>query len=244
MSKIIYVIAGPNGVGKTLSTENLIPAGIRTVNGDLIHFELFGTHTSSLISSEAAKASSKELMKMLVMDGSSFSFETNLAKENEWKQLEKLQKLGYEVQVLFVSVNDKETLNKRITDRVKTGKGHFVDPVIVEHRYNEGLRLLNHNFHVPDKLILINNSVKIDCVLIAQKGKVVFRENILPIWVNNHLATRLIPGQGTETRNPIEMETIAQVKARLAEIAIKPIIKAESKQDELPLNETKKGLKK
>lgn len=219
MSKEIFVIAGPNGVGKTTSTDNIVPQNIDKINGDLIHFEIFGTHNSNLVTSEAAKKESKKRMNDLLSRSASFAFETNLAKENEWTQIERLQKRGYRIHLIFISVSDLQILNKRINQRVNTGQGHFVDPVIVELRYKEGLRLLSHNFNIADKLTIIDNSTRVTYLLEAEKGRIIFRSGELPAWVNENLADRLIADQGSKNRDVKQMINISDVRARLLELS-------------------------
>jgi len=218
MDKELYVVAGPNAAGKTSGVKGRIPENIPMINGDLIHFAMFHTHVSSPASSEQAKDEAQKKIKDLVEKKASFGFETNLATTEDWKYLKDLQSLGYKVNVLFVSVNDTNTLQERIKLRVASGEAHYVDPNTVVNRYNNGLKLLDHYFNVPDNLQIIDNSDGTMIVLKAEKGNIKFKADLLPKWVATNLGSRLHPDEGPKNREVRQMDSKEDVLSRYREM--------------------------
>lgn len=83
--------------------------------------------------------------------------ETNLADDDTWKFLIKIQEKGYLVYIIFISTHKLELLHERIKARAEAGE-HFVRPDIVEERYHSGIKLLKHYFNVPNNLKLFDNT--------------------------------------------------------------------------------------
>jgi len=197
MDKELYVVAGPNGAGKTSGVKGRIPANIPIINGDLIHFEMFHSHSPSPASSEQAKDAAQTKLKELVEKNASFGYETNLSTREDWKHLKDLQNKGYKINVLFVSVDDTEILQKRINTRVASGEAHYVNPNTVVNRYDNGLKLLDYYFNVPDNLQILDNTEDVKTVLRAGKGNIIFkqicfRNGFQKIWPVDFALTKVL----------------------------------------------------
>ncbi len=109
---VLYVIAGPNGIGKTTSNFDLIPKNIPLINSDEIAKEV---RQSGLIKANAQEFSNREAIKMMneyLERRISFAIETNLADVDTWKFLLEVQKGGYKLEVIYISTADIEVLNK------------------------------------------------------------------------------------------------------------------------------------
>jgi predicted ABC-type ATPase len=130
----IYVIAGPNGIGKTTSSFDILPSGIPVINSDEIAKEaraagIIAANTQEYSNQEAARLVDEQIGKR-----NTFAIETNLSDVDTWKFLIKVRELGYELHVKYYSTDQLKVLNDRIAIRVKLGD-HFVRPDIVEQRY-------------------------------------------------------------------------------------------------------------
>lgn len=139
----LYVIAGPNGIGKTTSFYDLIPRNMPVINSDEIAKEVkqFG-----MIAGNAQEYSNMEAIRLVnnqLEKRNSFAIETNLSDVDTWKFLLEIQKSRYTLIVKYITTDDLELLNRRIKERHKLGD-HFVKPEIVRERYINGLNLLNH----------------------------------------------------------------------------------------------------
>jgi predicted ABC-type ATPase len=185
---ILYVIAGPNGIGKTTSDFDFVPIVTPVINSDEIAamIKRSGEVSGNINTQEYPNAEALRLMDALLNIHSSFAIETNLSDVDTWKSLLEIQKKGYLLHVIYISTSELAVLNTRIEDRVKQG-GHFVRPDIVEERYLAGLHLLNHYFDKPDKLQLFDNTVTMDLVAELSKGQVLHMSPNVPVWVSQYL---------------------------------------------------------
>lgn len=177
----LFILAGPNGIGKTTSFYDFIPQSTTFINADDIAKQL-REKSGDVNIQEIANGEATKLMNDLIAQKASFGFETNLADNETWKFIENMQLIGYQIFVNFYCIDDIEICIKRVFSRVKEG-GHFIRPDIVKMRYENGLKLLKHYFNLPDKLILTNNSDLPIEFLIAEKGEIIYRKNNLPEWI-------------------------------------------------------------
>ena len=124
----LYVIAGPNGIGKTTSSYDLIPLNTPIINSDEIAKEI--KNTGTVPPANTQEYSNREAIRLIEEQrnlSNSFAIETNLADVETWKFLLEMQKTGYELHILYMSADNIEVLNQRIRDRVLLGE-HFVTP--------------------------------------------------------------------------------------------------------------------
>jgi len=140
---ILYVVAGPNGAGKTSAFRQLVPAGTDYINADLIakgiREQAGGLNTQELANSEAAI-----LFENKIKAGETFAIETNLVDADTYKSFISAQRTyGYQVTLLFLTVDDVNVCIKRVEQRVREG-GHNVNPLVIRDRYVTGLKLLAH----------------------------------------------------------------------------------------------------
>ena len=176
----LYVIAGPNGIGKTTSSYDVIPFNTPIINSDEIAKEI--RNTGIIPSGNTQEYSNSEAIRLMEEQrklNNSFAIETNLADVDTQKFLLEMQKSGYKVHVLYMSTDNLDVLNQRIKERVQLGD-HFVNPATVEERYISGLNLLNHYFLKPDRLQLFDNSVKVQLLADINQGKIIHTIEKLP----------------------------------------------------------------
>jgi len=140
----VYIIAGPNGVGKTTFARKFLPkyANCRNfVNADLIAQGL------APFSPEAAAIRAGRLMldeiRSLRKRGVSFGFETTLSGRGYLKLIRELKAKGYQIHIFFLSVENVDVTLARIRERVLKG-GHDVPEPAVRRRFN---RSIGHFFH-------------------------------------------------------------------------------------------------
>lgn len=184
---VIYVIAGPNGIGKTTSSYDLVPLNTPIINSDEIAKEV---RNAGFITGNTQEYSNNEAIRLMEEQRklqNSFVIETNLADVETWKFLLEIQKSGYELHVLYMSTDNIDVLNNRIKERTLLGD-HFVKPDVVEERYVTGLRLLNYYFDKPDKLQLFDNSEKTVLIAEINKGHIIYATKKLPEWIMKYLS--------------------------------------------------------
>jgi predicted ABC-type ATPase len=92
MSPHLYVIAGPNGIGKTTSSFDIVPSGISIINSDEIAAAVRASGIVNTNSQEYSNREATRLMNEHLEKRTSFAIETNLADVETWKFLIDAQK--------------------------------------------------------------------------------------------------------------------------------------------------------
>ena len=87
----LYVIAGPNGIGKTTSDFDFIPGNIPVINSDEIAAEIRKSGQQIPNTQEVANGKASELISSYLDRKASFGFETNLCDVDTWKFLLEVQ---------------------------------------------------------------------------------------------------------------------------------------------------------
>lgn len=134
----LYIISGPNGVGKTTFARTFLPkyADCKNfVNADLIAQgmspfspEAAAIRAGRLVLSEIAFFSQRRL---------SFGFETTLSGRSYLRLLQRLKRKGYRVH-LFLFVESVDVALSRIQERVLKG-GHDVPENVVRRRFHRSI---------------------------------------------------------------------------------------------------------
>ena len=138
----VYIIAGPNGVGKTTYVKRFLPEQVRClefVNADLIAQGLspFAPERASL----RAGRLMIERLATLVGRRESFSFETTLSGRGHAGLLRDCRSAGYRILLDFLWVPELLMSQSRVAQRVKKG-GHNIPTEVQDRRFLLGLRNL------------------------------------------------------------------------------------------------------
>ena len=155
----LYIIAGPNGSGKTTFVQKFLPyyaECLNFVNADLIASGL------SPFSPEIAAIKAGKIMLEQINDygkkGSDFAFETTLSGKTYIKLLNDLKNKGYKIHLYFLWVRDVELSIERVAERVRMG-GHDVSLHVIRRRFSRGLsNLFNAYRPLLDSWIMFDNS--------------------------------------------------------------------------------------
>lgn len=138
----LYIIAGPNGSGKTTFAREFLPKYVKCnnfINADLIALGL------SPFSPQAAAIHAGRLVLKQIHDFSDkkidFSFETTLSGKTYLSLIKLLRRRGYFVRLFFLWVADPGLSLARIQERVLLG-GHDVPKEDVLRRFDRSI----HNF--------------------------------------------------------------------------------------------------
>jgi len=136
----ILIIAGPNGAGKTTFARDYLPHVAHCpvfVNADLIAAGL------SPFKPEAAAIKAGRLMlseiDSHVAARRSFAFETTLSGLIYARKISQWQRLGYAVELHFISLPDVSTAQQRVALRVVQG-GHSIPNHVIERRFEAGVK--------------------------------------------------------------------------------------------------------
>jgi len=149
MKKNVYIIAGPNGSGKTTFARSFLPEYVNCpnfVNADLIAQGLAPFEPRSA----AIKAGRLVLQQIHEFSerGIDFAFETTLSGTSYVRTLTELKKKGYAIHLFFLFIPSPELAIQRIKDRVREG-GHNVPAEDVRRRFFRGI---NNFFKIYESL--------------------------------------------------------------------------------------------
>ncbi len=155
----LYIVAGPNGSGKTTFARKFLPTYAHCkefVNADLIAGGL------SPFSPEAVAMHAGRLLleqiRLLAGKRSDFGFETTLSGGTYVSLLRKLKAQGYKIHLFFLWVPTVEMALGRIADRVRRG-GHDIPEKVVRRRFHKGIQNLFKRYHpLLDLWMLFDNS--------------------------------------------------------------------------------------
>lgn len=155
----LLVIAGPNGAGKTTCAMTLLPEMLHIkhfVNADLIA-RGFSPFDPRLVDIQASRFM-VEKMRELRNAGESFAIETTLASKSIANFIEESRTRGYEVKLIFITLDRPETAVNRVAQRVAKG-GHYISEETIRRRYFRGIANL-FDIYMPlvDCWTILDNS--------------------------------------------------------------------------------------
>lgn len=167
----LYIIAGPNGVGKTTFARKFLPkyANCKNfVNADLIAQgmspfspEAAAIRAGRLVISEIAFFSQRRV---------SFGFETTLSGRSYLSLIERLKRKGYRVHLFFLFVDGVDVTLSRIRERVLKG-GHDVPESVVRRRFDRSVGNFFREYRsLVDSWYLFDNTSTKPAAIAFKKG--------------------------------------------------------------------------
>ena len=144
----IYLIAGPNGVGKTTFAREFLPKEVkcfRFMNADEVARGLspFAPEAATI---RAARVLIGEIRAAL-SSSASFGWESTLSGRSHAPILRAARERGYQVELHYLSVPSPRICVERVARRVREG-GHNVPVADINRRFHRSLRNLVE-FYLP-----------------------------------------------------------------------------------------------
>ena len=171
-SKKVYIIAGPNGSGKTTFATKFLPDYVKCpnfVNADLIAQGLspFSPRNAAIKAGKLVLGQIHEFAGM----GIDFGFETTLSGKTYVKLFNGLKKKGYDLHLFFLWIPSTQLALARIKDRVAEG-GHNVSQEDVKRRFDRSM-LNFFKIYRPllDSWMLFNNAGIKPLLIAEEKSK-------------------------------------------------------------------------
>lgn len=139
MDKMLYIIGGCNGAGKTTASYTVLPDILECrefVNADEIARGLSPFNPEG-VAIEAGRLMLKRIEELLASEVS-FSIETTLATRSYINLVRRARSRGYRITLLFFWLSSPELAIKRVAERVRMG-GHNIPEDIIRRRYTSGI---------------------------------------------------------------------------------------------------------
>jgi predicted ABC-type ATPase len=136
----LYIIAGPNGVGKTTFADRFLPQTVKElefVNVDLIARGL-SPYAPDTVAMEAGRVALARI-RQLIAERRSFTWETTMSGRTAIGWLRSAKDSGYQIKCYFLWVREVGTTLERIRQRVAEG-GHDIEPSVSERRFFKTLQ--------------------------------------------------------------------------------------------------------
>ena len=168
-NKNVYIIAGPNGSGKTTFAIKFLPEYVKCSN--FVNADLIAQGLSPFSPGAAAIKAGKIVLEQIhqyAKRGVDFAFETTLSGKLHVHFFRSLKRRGYKIHLFFLWIPDADLALSRIKIRVAEG-GHDVPARDVMRRFGRSVRNF-FSLYQPfiDSWMLFNNSGAIP-VLIAER---------------------------------------------------------------------------
>jgi len=143
---VCWIIAGPNGAGKTTFALEYLPTIAHCDN--FINADLIAAGLSPLAPETQLIAASRIFLNEIetrIKKKQDFSFETTLSGRSYLKLIRRLQKDGWQVELIYLALPDVEMSKLRVTERVTHG-GHSIPIKDIIRRFPKSLKNLFGDF--------------------------------------------------------------------------------------------------
>jgi predicted ABC-type ATPase len=170
MSPSAYIIAGPNGVGKTTFAREFLPKYADCRN--FINADLIAAGMSPFAPESVAIRAGRLMLEGIENSmgrGADFGFETTLSGRSHLGLIRRLREHAYQVHLFYLWVPSVELTLARIRERVLRG-GHDVPEAVVRRRFDRSIgNFLIHYRLLADRWVLFDNSSSRPTLVASQK---------------------------------------------------------------------------
>ena len=158
-ARLLYIIAGCNGAGKTTASMTILPKALLVrefVNADEIAKGLSPFNPEG-VAIEAGRLM-LERIDCLINRGESFSIETTLSTRSYINLVRRAHAEGYQVHLIYFWLKSPELAIQRVAERVAHG-GHNIPRDVIVRRYSAGIsNLFNLFMNEVDSWMIYDNS--------------------------------------------------------------------------------------
>ena len=165
-----YILAGPNGSGKTTFANEFLPIEaecLNFINADLIAQGL-SPYQPEKMAIEAGRLMIKNITECSKRNNS-FAFETTLSGKGYVKKIIEWKKMGYEVIIYFFKIPSMDFAIERVKLRVARG-GHNIPEHVIKRRFERSWENFNLLYKpLADAWIVFDTSGHIP-VILDEKG--------------------------------------------------------------------------
>lgn len=187
----LWVVAGPNGVGKTTLTQQYLETRLQLVNPDVIAQEVDTADSTRVQVRLQAGREAIHRQETLLAQGADFAVETTLSGNRELQLMRRAREMGYKVTLVYIGIETPALAKVRIIERVSEG-GHYIPPEDVDRRYHRSMTNLSTALLIVDRAYVLDNSGQRRRLLLSMEGGQVKRlSRNLPRWAQVALPSEI-----------------------------------------------------
>ena len=160
--KLLIIISGGIATGKSTIAYNLIKKYAHLflpyICCDIIYNNSYkNSHISFNKSYNKARKHTNKILKQLVLNNTSFIWETVFSKKKKELFLSKCKKLGYKIVSIFINVENCTCSIMRSSNRESNGN-HCIDKTFIIDRHYKSLKSLKKLQELSDISVIIDNT--------------------------------------------------------------------------------------
>jgi predicted ABC-type ATPase len=190
MKPELWLIAGPNGSGKTTFYRERLSDHIPIfVNADEIARGLGRDPDNAAQTDYRAAEIAEERRQELIREGKTFAAETVFSHSSKLDLLKQAKAAGYVTYLVFVATTTPNINIERVAHRVRRG-GHNVPTDKIISRYERSLENLVRAMPLADTIYVLDNSEPSRphrLVMTIQQGQTTFFAEDTPTWLRRIL---------------------------------------------------------
>jgi predicted ABC-type ATPase len=182
---VLYILAGPNGTGKTTFYSIALQNGFIKTDLPFINVDMIARSTGGYADENYEQASLiyRNTVKARIDNNSDFMIESNLADSRSYEWVSLIKRKGYEIILYYLSTDDVLINIERVQRRVAEG-GHDIAEAIIRSRYLQSHSYLKTKLMEFKEVYLIDNSTDASEIKFILKGGMVnYKAGNLPNWV-------------------------------------------------------------
>lgn len=202
----LYVMAGVNGAGKTTFARSFFPQNVTYLNPDLMVKTFLQNNQNNKKAKELDAW--KDVVKIInahINGEKTFGFETTLSDKTVIKKLHAAQKNGFEINLIYISLDDLDLHFKRVDHRVENG-GHDIPKEIIARRFHSIPKYLPEAMSAADTILILNNTTSFQKIACIDQKKIVYQELILPEQIKKSITEFKSKPENKEMKNIIICE--------------------------------------
>lgn len=234
---VFTLVAGVNGAGKSTINDKYGVGSGEYINPDDIAKEIAPDDVNNPRVALAAGREAINRINEAFESGDSFSQESTLSSKQPINTLKKANDLGYETNLLYVGLENKEQSVARVIKRVQAG-GHDIPIDALERRYDKSMENLPQAMLAANHVTLVANEENGFKQLYVRTGEQeVFRSEELPEWASTALKSYDTLANDKERQDFIEagkqciLETMPESQHKALGDALETHIKGLSDQE-------------
>ena len=184
---VLYILAGPNGTGKTTFYSIAAASGFIDKNLPFINVDILTQNLGGYTEENYIRASEiyRETVKGFMESNADFMIESNLAESRSYEWISLLKRKNYQIILYYLSTDDVLINIGRVQRRVKEG-GHDIAEGIIRSRYSQSHSYLKTKLSEFKEVYLIDNSNDASQVQVKLVDGVIVEKAVdLQNWVRN-----------------------------------------------------------